>query len=205
MGLSQDAMDTGRKPDFFTWLALGLVLAVAAALELLGDPGRELLRYDRAAIASGDIWRLLSGHLVHLGWSHLLLNAVGFLLIGYLVAAFFNLRQWAAIFGVVIIGTDLGFWFLEPQLSWYVGLSGLLHGLLTAGAIKAVYSGQREFWFILAFLVGKLCYEQLLGPLPGSENTSGGNVVVAAHLYGAGSGALAGLFFSFRKAPQASI
>jgi rhomboid family GlyGly-CTERM serine protease len=198
-------MDSRRKTDFFIWIAVGLILALTAGLEFFGDPGRALLRYDRAAIAGGEIWRLLSGHFVHLGWSHVLLNGAGLLLIAYLVAAFFSLRQWVAIVSIVVVGTDLGFWFLEPQLNWYVGLSGLLHGLLVAGTIRGIRERLPEFWFLLAFLAGKLAYEQVLGPIPGSEDASGGNVVVAAHLYGAFSGALAGFVCSFRRSPEASI
>ena len=38
---------------------------------------------------------------------------------------------------------------------------------------------------ILAVVVAaKVAYEQLAGPLPGSEATSGGAVIVDAHLYG---------------------
>jgi hypothetical protein len=74
-----------------------------------------------------------------------------------------------------------------------------------AGTIGGLYDRQPEFWFLLAFLAGKIVYEQVLGPIPGSVETSGGNVVVAAHLYGASSGALAGFVFSFRKLPEASI
>jgi len=198
-------MDIRRKTDLYACLPALVVLASAATLETVGQPAREWLRYDRAAIAEGEIWRLLSGHVVHLGWSHLALNGAGLLLIVYLVAAQFSALQWLAIISVVVIGTDLGFWYLQPQLSWYVGLSGVLHGLLAAGTISGLRHKQAEFGCIGAFLLGKLIYEQLLGPLPGSVESTGGNVVVDAHLYGALGGLLAGLFFAFRKSPVAPI
>jgi rhomboid family GlyGly-CTERM serine protease len=194
-----------EKAGFGVWCSVIFVLVLAVLLGLSDESGREVLRYDRAAIANGEVWRLLSGHFVHLGWSHLILNGVGMVLIAYLVAATFGAVQWLAIAAIVITGIDLGFWFLAPQLSWYVGLSGLLHGLLAAGAVDGLRSRQLECWVIGVFLVGKLGYEQLLGPLPGSEASTGGNVVVAAHLYGAISGALSGLWFSFRKSSAATI
>ncbi|MDH5323713.1 MAG: rhomboid family intramembrane serine protease, partial [Gammaproteobacteria bacterium] len=98
-----------------------------------------------------------------------------------------------------------GFWYLQPQLSWYVGLSGLLHGLLAAGTVSGIRHRQVECSIIAAFLLGKLVYEQLFGALPGSEASSGGNVVVAAHLYGTLGGALAGLLFALRKSSAAPI
>lgn len=198
-------MDTRKKAEFAAcWAALA-VLAVVAALELGGQPVREWLRYDRAAISGGETWRLFSGHFVHLGWSHLLLNGAGLLLIAYLVGAHFAWRQWVAVSILTIAGMDLGFWYLQPQLSWYVGLSGLLHGLLAAGTVSGIRHRQVEFSIIAAFLLGKLVYEQLFGALPGSEASSGGNVVVAAHLYGTLGGALAGLLFALRKSSAAPI
>jgi rhomboid family GlyGly-CTERM serine protease len=174
-------------------------------IALTGDWGRELLRYDRLAISGGELWRLISGHFVHLGWSHFALNAVGLVLISFLVAARFSAIQWLLITLLIIVGIDLGFWILEPQLAWYVGLSGVLHGLLAAGVASGMRDGQSDSWIIGGLLVIKLIYEQLVGPVPGSEGTSGGDVVVAAHLYGAIAGALAGAGLSFRKSPQASL
>jgi rhomboid family GlyGly-CTERM serine protease len=205
MGLSQADMVARKKAGFGVWCSVIFVLVLAVLLGLSDDSGREVLRYDRAAIASGEVWRLLSGHFVHLGWSHLALNGVGLALIAYLVAACFGVYQWIGIMVVVITAIDLGFWFLEPQLSWYVGLSGLLHGLLAAGTIDGIRCRQREFWIIGVFLVGKLSYELLVGPMPGSEASTGGNVVVAAHLYGAIGGALIGLWFSVRQSRAVPI
>ncbi|MGI9273204.1 MAG: rhombosortase [Woeseiaceae bacterium] len=198
-------MDHRKSRRIAAWSLPGVAIIVSAALALSGDWGRELFRYDRIAIADGELWRLLSGHLVHLGWSHFAMNAVGLMLICYLVAARFRDRDWLIITATVIAGIDLGFWFLEPQLSWYVGLSGVLHGLLAAGAVSGMLDRQKDFWLIAAFLVAKLAYEQVVGPLPGSEGTAGGEVVVASHLYGAVGGVIAGLGFCLRKAPPASI
>ena len=205
MGLNQGDVDHRLSGKKSVWILPGVIVAVAALLAVTGDWGRELLRYDRVAIANGEVWRLLSGHFVHLGWSHFLLNGSGLLLIYYLVASRFTTLQWLIIALVAIAGIDIGFWIWQPQLIWYVGLSGLLHGFLAAGALDGVRAGQVDYWLIAAFLLIKLTYEQLVGPLPGSEETTGGNVVVAAHLYGAISGALIGAYLSFRKAHAAAI
>lgn len=205
MGLSQGPEDSRKNGQMAPWLVVALALLLMAALALPGEWARVALRYDRVAIADGEVWRLISGHFVHLGWSHLILNGLGLALISYLVAAEFCVWQWFAIAAVAIAGIDLGFWFLQPQLAWYVGLSGLLHALLAAGTVSGIGKGKREFWFIGIFLLGKLLYELLFGAMPGSEATSGGHVVVAAHLYGALSGALAGLCFSFRNMPDRAL
>ena len=205
MGLNQGDVDHRQNSKYQAWLVPGLIVVVALSLALMGDAGRELLRYDRIAIVDGEGWRLLSGHFLHLGWSHFALNAIGLLLIFYLVGTRYTPSGWALISIVTLAVIDLGFWALQPELIWYVGLSGLLHGFLAAGAVSGLRSGQIDYWLIAAFLVLKLGYEQLAGPLPGSEGTTGGTVVVAAHLYGAIGGSLVGAFLSFRKATPAPI
>jgi rhomboid family GlyGly-CTERM serine protease len=167
-----------------------IIVGIAAVLALTGESGREWLRYDRVAIADGESWRLLSGHFVHLGASHLLLNVAGLLLIWYLVGTAFSLIHWLLILAGTIAGVDLGFWFFSPGLTWYVGLSGLLHGLFAAGILATLSSQTKEASVLGALLLGKLVYEQFVGPLPGSEGPTGGTVIVDAHLYGAISAAV---------------
>ena len=86
-----------------------------------------------------------------------------------------------------------GFWWLHRDLAWYVGLSGLLHGLLAAGAIRGIKELPVESVLICVLLAAKIAYEQLVGPIPGSETAAGGAVVVNAHLYGAIGGVLSGI------------
>lgn len=205
MGLIQGDADHRKFNKFRDWWLPGTLVLLATIVFLCGDAGREVLRYDRTAIGSGEAWRLVTGHFAHLGLSHFVLNALGMALIAYLVIALFTPMQWLLITGFVIAGIDLGFWVLEPQLHWYVGLSGLLHGIWAAGAVGGLRTGLVDHRLLFAVLVGKLVYEQWLGPLPGSEDTTGGQVIVAAHLYGAIIGALIAAWFSLRQARPAPI
>lgn len=183
-----------------------LVFALAGVVvAAFGDDGSELLRYDRVAIADGEYWRLVTGHFVHLGYRHLLLNLAGLLLVWLLIGRHHSTRQWYVVSTTSIAIMSLGFWLLDADMRWYVGLSGLLHGLLLAGAITGIRSLPGESMVICAVVVGKLLYEQLVGPLPGSESVAGGTVIVNAHLYGAAGGALAAQFFRHRVRRPASI
>jgi rhomboid family GlyGly-CTERM serine protease len=192
MGLNQGGPGKQRQGTWRAWLLPACLVLTAVGIESTGDWGRHWLSYDRAAIAHGEVWRLATGHLVHLGVSHLLLNLAGLLLVWFLVAACLTGLQWVLVLGIVIAGIDAGFWLLEPQLSWYVGLSGVLHGLLAAGIVAGLPKGGAETRILAVLIVAKLVYEQIVGPLPGSEATAGGNVIVAAHLYGAVTGVLTG-------------
>lgn len=203
-GLPRFARRTGRRtPDAEPrWHGLAVILVpavltvVATAIQASGAPVGEWLRFDRLAIQQGQWWRLLSGHLVHLGWSHLMLNLAGLWLIWSLFGRDLGVwgGVWVALWGM--LGISLGLLYWSPQVQWYVGLSGVLHALLVGGAVLAWGSGRRTLVAGLLMLVlVKLGWEQLIGPVPGSEAGSGGPVVVDAHLYGALCGAVAGAVY----------
>ncbi len=174
--------------------------AVLAALCLLGlvfgEPLRDQLRYERTAISAGEYYRLLTGHFVHLGTGHTLLNAFGLGLVWLLVGGAFSIVGWFAILAVVIAVIDLGFWYLMPSLDWYVGLSGVLHGLLVAGLVGSLRVRRWESLILGAIIAAKLAYETVVGPMPGSVEAAGGAVIVEAHLYGAAGGLLGGVLLS---------
>lgn len=171
------------------WVLAGLCL-LPMALEFWGDAGRLLLRYEREAIVGGEYWRLMTGHLVHLGWGHLLLNLAGLALLWALFASGYTLWRWLVIVLFSIACIDAGFLLFEPQLRWYVGLSGVLHGVMAAGTLAWLRNRERGAWVLAAFLVGKLAWEYFAGPMPFSAESAGGAVIVQAHLYGALGGAL---------------
>lgn len=200
MGLRQDRKVAARHP----FLLVGAVLAVAAIVLQAGGAGvRETLAYQRAGVEAGQLWRLLSGHLVHLGWSHLAYNLAGLALIGWLVGRAFDALRWACIVAASILVIDIGFWMLKPALEWYVGMSGVLHGVLAGGVFAGVLGRDREAFVLAIVIVGKLAWEQILGPIPGSESASGGPVIVDAHLYGALGGLLCAVAFRHRVTPPA--
>jgi rhomboid family GlyGly-CTERM serine protease len=160
------------------------ICAVLVALESLGDEGRLALRYERELIAQGQWWRLVTGHIVHLGWTHLALNVMGLALMWALFLPDYSLRGWALILAGSLVTIDAAFFFLERDVRWYVGLSGLLHGVMAAGTIASVRRREPGAWILVPFLTAKLIYEQTIGTMPYSLDSADGPVVVDAHLYG---------------------
>ena len=175
------------------WRLPAAIIALGAAIAVAGPAGREALKYDRLAIAQGEWWRLVSGHFAHLGGAHFAMNAAGLCVVWLLVGQRASQLAWFGVLLAVIAGIDLGFWFLDPDLLWYVGLSGVLHGLLVAGALAGLTTDRTESLVVLVLVATKVLYEQFAGPMPGSEATAGGPVVVEAHLYGALAGLVGGL------------
>lgn len=184
------------------WWLLGLLICALVLLSLLGESGRLLLRYEREAILQGDYWRLLTGHLVHGSWLHLFLNGAGLGLIVALFPDHYSPRQWLLIGLLSLVAIDVGFVFWEPQLTWYVGLSGVLHGALAAGGLAWWRHESKPLALALSVIfVGKLAWEQWQGALPLSGGMA---VVVDAHLYGALGGAIAGTILWMNTRTQVS-
>ena len=203
MGLSKGEETRLGALPMLAWLVPGILVLGALTLLLAGDAGREWLRFDRAGIAAGELWRLFTGHLVHLGVSHTVLNLAGLVLVWFLVGRAYTWTQWLWIIAGSIAAIDVGLWFGAPSLEWYVGLSGLLHGMLAAGIAAGLAARNGEAAILAVVVAGKLAWEQFAGPLPGSEGTSGGAVIVDAHLYGVIGGTLvaAALIRAGRRAP----
>lgn len=170
-------------------LAAAIAVAVPLALELLqaaGVPAREALRYERAAIGAGEPWRLLTGQFVHLGPAHLAGNLAGLALLWSLFARDRRAAAWAGVAGGSAAAVAAGLWWGSPAVDWYVGLSGLLHGLWAAAAFSAWSRWRLEGVVTGALLALKLVLEQAW---PGESllGTAGSSlpVVTIAHLYGA--------------------
>ena len=194
------------------WFAPLGACALMLLLSAGGDSARALLRWDRAGLTAGQSWRWLTGHFVHLGWEHALLDLGGLCLLWGLFGRERSPRQW----GLVVLGSiaaiDAGLWFLDPTLQWYVGSSGWLHGVFAAGIVSWVAARRperhtpdrqtpdrhTEGWLLAVVLPGKLLWEHFQGALP---LTSGGAVVTQAHLYGAAGGLLAAIMLEWRRKP----
>jgi rhomboid family GlyGly-CTERM serine protease len=161
---------------------------VCLALGFGEDAARSWGEYQREAIAGGEWWRLLSAHFVHLGWGHLWLNLAALLLIAMLLEEMISTAQWLATTLVAALAIDFGLFVWNNDVSWYVGLSGVLHGYVALGAVRFL-----EERVLLGAVLGigvalKLVWEQTSGPIPLTQASAGGPVVVAAHLYGAAGG-----------------
>lgn len=169
-----------------------LFAAICALLAPLagGDGLREAMRYERVMVLQGQWWRLLGAHVVHLDAHHALLNATGLALLWALFARSFSPRQWLLAIALCVLAIDAGFWFLSPQLQWYVGASALLHGVFACGCIAWIRNGDRMGIIAIVLLAAKLAWEHFGGPLP---LMAGRPVVTVSHLYGAVGGVLAGL------------
>ncbi|MEY4689377.1 MAG: hypothetical protein RIR76_3400 [Verrucomicrobiota bacterium] len=123
----------GLKARFLPWataaVTLGALLPLAAPR--LGDA----LILDRSAVLAGQVWRLWTGHLVHVTTSHLLWNlALVIAAGGWLERLAPTATRWFYAATPPLIGATL--LLLEPDLARYGGLSGLGAGLIVLLALR---------------------------------------------------------------------
>jgi rhomboid family GlyGly-CTERM serine protease len=177
------------------------IAAIAVLLQATG--GAEAWRLERG-LAVTEPWRLASGQLVHLGWTHMLLNLTGLVVVWAIFGRDLRPWEWAVAILACGAGVSLGLLRLSSGLDWYVGFSGILHGLLAAVVLVRICR-QRSALTGLMFigLAAKLAWEQFAGGEAATAHLIGGAVVVDSHLYGALAGASwAGfLVLARRRAP----
>ncbi len=172
------------QPVYGLWLSIFLLSFI---LQLGGWVNA--WRYDRSLVEQGEWWLLLTAHLVHLNWSHWALNMAGLGIVAFFFSAYASVKQWLLVMLVSAIFIGVGVSWLDPDIEYYLGLSGVLHGLFIFGALREIRYYPVSGYVLLLLLIAKLTWEFFMGPLPGSEEFTGGRVLTDAHLYGAIGGA----------------
>lgn len=167
------------------WLAPVLLSIICIALYALQSTMLPVLEFSRHAIADNQWWRLLSGNLMHTNHWHLLLNIAGLCLLTHL---FCRLYQWQhfivfSLINATFVGCLL-LWF-SPDISYYVGLSGYLHGLFVYGCLLEISKGMKSSWLLLAGVCCKIGYENFYGASAQMSDLINASVATDAHLYGA--------------------
>jgi rhomboid family GlyGly-CTERM serine protease len=167
-----------------------IAVALMALLQALPENWHDWLRYDRAGISRGEWWRIVTGHFIHLGWSHLALNVAGLAIGTWLFGTERSPVQWGIATVLSTLACGLGLWWFSPDIQWCVGLSGVLHGLMLVGALSWAMNGEPAGWWLSGFWFIKLSWEYFRGEMPWSGSLTGGTVVTDAHLWGALGGLL---------------
>jgi rhomboid family GlyGly-CTERM serine protease len=190
-----------RRDDLdFSWtlllaLAAAVVTAGALSTSLAGHRVVDLLVAD-GRIAHGQLWRALTGPLVHATWGHLVRDLALTLLVG--IAYERELRdRWLPLLGVALVAPTLAV--LATGARAYFGLSGLSHALVAAALgleLRRRRGGARAYVIVIAVAcLIDLIYEAWTGG-PAFPMDLGPNVrqVPIAHVIGALVGAGFGLY-----------
>ena len=154
------------------WASWGIVL-VATIIQLL--PGsRAMLIYDRTGLGGGEIWRAWTGHLVHFGWPHLVVDAGLLAILGWAGERHYPaFTRWGLLLMPPFVSAAI-YWF-DPEMVRYGGLSAVNLGLLL---YVAAQGWRRDWtdWFwpavIAAYALIALAFARVLQRRSGPVQTS---------------------------------
>ena len=173
----------------FPFVTLGL--AVIAIATHFGPGAAEALQFDRAAVAAGQWWRLLTAHATHFDANHLAWDVAVLLVLGSLCERRSRAHCVAAL-GVSALAITSAVLLAQPQFDTYRGLSGLdcaLFGLFAGWLLRRPEKAAR-FAGLAALLavIAKSALELSTGETVFATG-EGYAPVPLAHLLGASLGA----------------
>ncbi|UTW46521.1 rhombosortase [bacterium SCSIO 12696] len=166
--------------------------ALFVAAQLIAPSYQQMLSLNRVSVGNGEWWRLISGHFIHINWTHLAFNGAVVILFQGLYRGFFSWKHWLILVPLLCVGVSAGILWLTP-LKWYMGFSGVLTGLLVAAAILQWRQMPLINGVILVAIGIKVFMEQLAGKEVIVSTISHVPTAVDAHLYGALSGLVLGV------------
>src|SRR5580692_5128194 len=118
-------MDTSQFQSLGRRLPVVTMLVVGGALLVAVFPGwASWLVYDRAAICSGEIWRMFTGHWIHFSSSHLVYDLLALGVAGWIIEAK-GLPHFAPLCLIAPWLISAALLVLEPHLEVFGGLSAL--------------------------------------------------------------------------------
>lgn len=193
--------------DLKYWSVPIIIIAVSTLMGLIDGHDQNIFPYKRIDIYEGEMWRLISGHFIHADWSHFLLNISGLLAIWFVYGQYLPRNTWLSAFIGLAFSISAAFYIFNSNLQQYVGLSGVLYGILTIVIIRvlldfSVLRRSKFFYFgslfIFGYLILRISYEQIYGPVSLSVRATQGNVIVDAHFYGMIFGVIMSLFSALK-------
>jgi len=199
---------TPARAPRFPWITFSLSALTLAVWWI--PAARELLQFDRTDLASGALWRTVTGHFTHWTSSHLAWDLAAFVLLGVLLE-----RHSRSLLGITLAVSALAIsgavWLAAPELTTYRGLSGvdsaLFAAVVTHAGIAAALQSRwgSALWPVLAAVAFTTKVV--------AESTAGGALFVApdvlfvpvplAHVAGGLTGLVVAVCYSSRaKAAQ---
>ena len=128
------------------------------------------LQFDRQAIAQGELWRLVTGNLVHWSVEHFLLDCGVFFVVGWLYERHLG-RSYAWILLASGLAVGCGIFVFLPEMEIYRGLSGVDSGQFAAAVGIEFHLARRQprrwVWVApaAAIFVLKILYECASGQM----------------------------------------
>lgn len=176
-----------------------IVLILAFLAYIFDEELTNFLIYNHELITQAQYWRIVSGHFLHTNSNHFMLNAAAIILLWALHGQYYNPINYPLIFLINAIVCSLGMYWFSPDITLYVGLSGVLHGFFVWGALMDIKQQEKTGYLLLIGVILKVAHEQLYGVSSDIESFIDATVAIDAHLFGGVGGLLAFLLFNCTK------
>ena len=130
-----------------------LAICACALLVFLVPGLATLLVYDRAAITHGELWRLVTGNLVHFSTTHLVYDLASFLIAGAIIEIRgYQYFPMLCLSAAMLIGVAV--FSFAPELHFYGGISGIVTAAVTYLCLHGVSEKGTWRWLCAAMLAG---------------------------------------------------
>jgi len=173
----------------FTALIWLFIVLPSALMESLDSLQLVDFRFQRTLIINGEWWRLVSGHLDHLGWAHLGLNSLFLALVLMIFKPLQQIIFTIVVWFISVITISLCLLLFSPELIWYVGLSSSLYSLLIIGIMLDVRYSLLIRAGVVSVIITKVWLEQG-DQIPWVAQMISGPIAEVSHLYGVITGLL---------------
>ncbi len=142
-----------------------LSICAGAILIIIVPESGTLMIYDRTAISHGELWRLVTGNMVHLSTTHAAYNLLAFLIAGTIIEIRgYRFFLTLCLSSAMLIGIIL--FLVEPAIYFYAGLSGVVTAAITYLCLHGLTEKGSWHWLCAAMLAGvstKIGVELMLG------------------------------------------
>jgi rhomboid family GlyGly-CTERM serine protease len=179
---------------------VSLLLSAAAVAAYAPTGVSEALQFDRALIAAGELWRVVTGHWTHWSADVFAWDLAVFAIVGAMCERMDRRRHLACV-GASALAISLSVWLWLPELRFYRGLSGIdaaLVAMLAARIGREKIAAHEWGWALavvaaFAGFAAKVAFEMATGATVFAENAPGVAPVPLAHAVGGGVGLLLGV------------
>jgi rhomboid family GlyGly-CTERM serine protease len=168
-------------------------------LWLLGEPTLNALMYHRSGIASGELWRIFSGHIVHSNGWHLLLNLASLLMIGLLFSQHLTRFFWLLVFVLSGLMISACYFWIAPEYEYYVGLSAVLYAVIIIGALLDIKEQPLIAVIVLAVVTTRVIWQQYSGSMDSLADLIEDRVAIESHLFGICTGYVLGIILLLKQ------
>ena len=167
---------------------------IAGATLLQASNGLEWASLYVKSTMNGEIWRVITGHLVHLDWPHWGMNMLGLSLCLLVFRNDLKVRHWLFSFLFISLVSSIGLLVIYEENQRYVGFSDVLHGWILIGAAAIAHKEPKLALAIFVLFWLKI-WEENSGLAFFTSAAVQGTIAKESHIFGAIGGMVYALMF----------